>query len=237
MDATTQMKAHFNACYPEEGAGYIKDGLFYPLQNISSGDKREEVAVDPSFLLKEPQMFVHSHTTGWKQFDRWHDPRSPSYFDLKGQIDTGIEWGVMTTDGENCSDLYTWGNWNNRPPYEGRDFIHNIQDCLSLGQDWFAREYGIHLPNVARHPFWHDEGQDLMNDLYQEWGFYDIDISEARRGDWFLYAIRTPILRHIGIYLGNNQVLSHWYGRLSAVEPMGTWAKHIRKVIRHKDIV
>jgi len=226
-------KAYFNSQWPFEAAGYIKNDQFYPLDNISEGDKRDEVAVDPSFLMDEPDVFIHSHTTGWRQHNPEFDPRSPSYHDLKGQIDTAIEWAVCTTDGVNCSDPLFWGNPDNRPPLLGRDFIYNIQDCLSLAQDWFYQERGIVLPNQARTPYWHDEGHNFMEELFPKWGFVEIAQSEAQRGDVFLYAIRSPIIRHIGVYLGNNEVISHWHKQVSAVESYGKWAKNIAKTIRY----
>jgi hypothetical protein len=227
---------HFNSCYPYEAAGYYKDGIFHPLDNISDGDRRNEVAVDPSFLLDDPDVFVHSHTTGWRQLEAGEDPRSPSYFDLKGQIETDIEWAVCTTDGENCSELLYWGNPNHRPELEGRDFIFNIQDCLSLAQDWFYKEHKLVLPNQPRHPFWHEDGANHIEDLYHLWGFEDIELSQMKKGDVLLYAIKYPMARHIGVYLGNNQVLSHWHDRLSAVEPFGKWAKYVKLAARHKDL-
>lgn len=239
MDAIQHAKQHFNSCWPNEGAGYLKGGVFYPLENISEGDKRNEVAVDPSFLLQEPEVFIHSHTTGWKQFDEHYDPRSPSYFDLKGQIETDIEWAIITTDGENCSEPLYWGNPDHRPPHIGRDFIFNIQDCLSLAQDWFYSEYGIVLPNHPRHPLWHEDGQNYMEDLYKAWGFEDVPLAELKRGDVLLYAIRPtiyPMARHIGIYLGDNQVLSHWHERISAIEPFGAHFRNIKIAARHKDL-
>lgn len=231
---TTDFKQYFASKYPEEAAGYFKDGVFFPLENISTGDKRLECAVDNSFLLSEPDVFMHSHTTGWKQFPADYDPRSPSKKDMETQLACDIEFALVTTDGENTSDPLFWGNPEHRPELVGREFIFNIQDCLSLAQDWFYKERNIVLPNIARNPYWHDEGENHMEDLYTKWGFVDVNMSEVQVGDVFLYAIRSEVIRHIGIYVGENKVLSHWYGRLSAVEDFGTWAKYIKRTIRYK---
>lgn len=222
---------HFIACWPEEGVGYVKDGVFYPLENLAE-DKQHSFEVDPSFLLEEPDLFLHSHTTGFEV--QTHDPRMPSFQDLKGQIATGIEWGICVTDGETVEDPICWGNPDNRPPLVGRDFIFNVQDCLSLCQDWFYQEHGVVLPNEPRNPHWNEEGENYMESLYEKWGFERVDLSDLKRGDVLFYRVRSPVVNHLGIYLDNNEVLSHWYGRVSCIESFGKWANYIEFAARLK---
>lgn len=219
-------KEYFNSKWPEEGVGYVKDGVFYPLENIAE-DKINSFVVDPTFLLNEPDCLLHSHTTGHRVQN--HDPRSPSYSDLEFQIKTDIEWGICVTDGENCTDPMYWGNPKRRPELLGRDFIYNLQDCFSLTQDWYYQEYGIALPNKARNAHWNQEGHNYIDELYTDWGFTEINAAKVKRGDLLLYQVRSSVPNHLGIYLGNNQVLSHWYGRKSAVEDYGRWANWIVK--------
>lgn len=230
---TSDYKAYFISKYPEEAAGYLKDGKFYELENLAEGDKRTECSVHPSFLLNDPDVFVHSHTTGWCIQPDDFDARSPSYQDLKSQAETGIEWAIATTDGETCSDLLYWGNPKNRPPLLGRDFIYNLQDCFALLQDHLYSELGVSIPTVPRNKFWHEEGQNLVQDHFRELGFTEVELNDLQPNDVLLYAVRDPVVRHIGIYLGNNQVLSHWYNRLSAIENYGTWAKYVKLAVRY----
>jgi cell wall-associated NlpC family hydrolase len=224
-------KQYFISKWPEEAVGYIKDGEFYPLENIAA-DKQYEFEVDPAFLIEEPDALLHSHTTGITV--QSHDPRSPSYQDLKYQIATDIEWGICVTDGQTCDDPLWWGNPNNRPPLLGREFIFNIQDCLCLCQDWFYQERGIVLPTEPRTPHWNEEGQNYMEDLYEQWGFERIELNTLTRGDVLFYKVRSPVVNHLGIYLGNNEVISHWYGRVSCIEGFGKWANYIQFAARLK---
>jgi proteasome lid subunit RPN8/RPN11 len=227
-------KTYFISKHPEEAAGYLKDGVFFPLDNIASEDRRHNFEVDPSFLLNEPDALLHSHTTGYEI--QTIDPRSPSETDLRSQIATAIEWGICVTDGETCEDPLYWGNPKNRPPLLGRDFIFNIQDCLCLCQDWFYSEYGLELPSEPRTPFWNEEGKNYMEDLYTSWGFQKVELSDIRHGDVLFYKVRSPVVNHLGIYLGNNEVISHWYGRVSCIESFGKWADWIVFAARHGEV-
>lgn len=224
-------KEYFINCYPNEGVGYLKDGVFFPLENVAT-HPAHSFEVDPSFLLNEPDALLHSHCVGREA--QTTDPRAPSYEDLLGQQQTGIEWGICVTDGTTCEDPLYWGNPENRPPLEGRDFIFNIQDCLCLTQDWYFTEYGIELPTQPRTPGWNEEGQNYFEDLYEQWGFVKVPLQELKRGDVLFYKVRSPVVNHIGVYLGDGQVISHWYGRLSCVEPFGTWARYIQFAARYR---
>jgi len=226
-------KEYFNSCWPEEAVGYVKDGVFYPLTNIAK-DKFHNFEVDPVFLLEEPDRLLHSHCVGRNIYYE-NDAHSPTYEDLAGQISTAIEWGICVTDGETCEDPVYWGNLANRPPLLDRTFIFNLYDCYTLVQDWYYLNRNIELPNQARHPFWNDDGKDLLTKSYIAWGFKRVDLIDLEVGDVLFYQVRSPVVNHLGIYLGNNQVLSHWYGRVSAIEDYGLWARYIQYAARYDD--
>lgn len=221
---------HFIKCYPNEGVGYLKDGQFFPLDNVAE-NPQHTFEVFPAFIVtKKPDALLHSHTgSHYKGLD----PRTPSKLDLQGQINMGIEWGICHTDGERCSEPVFWGNPKHRPPLEGRNFMYGVNDCFTLVQDWYFQNRGVVLPNFARDPFWHDEGENHIEEQYSKWGFHEISMKEAVPGDVFLYAIRSATIRHLSVYLGNNKVLSHFYDRLSCAEDFGTWAKYIVGTVRH----
>ena len=223
-------KLRFIACWPPEGVGYVKDGQFHTLEKFAA-DPRYAFEVDPAFMLEEPDCLLHSHCTGVEVLTG--DPRSPSSEDLKGQIATAIEWGICVTDGEVCEDPLYWGNPKNRPPLLDREFIFNIQDCYALVQDWFYQERGIELPNGHRTPHWNEEGEDHLTERFQKWGFEKVDIRAIELGDVLFYRIRSVVPNHLGIYLGNGEVLSHFYGRISCVESIGKWASHIEFAARY----
>jgi len=69
--------------------------------------------------------------------------------------------------------------------------------------------------------------------LYQEWGFEKIPMSELQHGDVLFYKVRSPVVNHIGVYLGDNKVISHWFGRVSCIEDFGKWAGYIQFAARY----
>jgi hypothetical protein len=223
-------KEHFNKCWPNEGVGYVKNGEFFPLENIAD-DPLRTFHVDSSFLLNEPDVLLHSHCRGVEV--ETSDPHSPSYEDLLGQINTGIEWGICVTDGVICEDPIYWGNPKNRPPLLGREFIYNAQDCFTLVQDYFFQERGVALPNLPRTPHWNEEGENYIARLHESWGFVQVPLAEALPGDVLVYQVLSQVPNHLGIYLGNNEVLSHWTRRVSCIESMGKWASHIVMCVRY----
>ena len=225
-------KSYFTSKWPEEAVGYVKGGEFFPLENVAD-DKKHSFEVDPKFMLEAPEVLLHSHTTGFEL--QSHDARAPSYLDLKGQIATDIEWGICVTDGETCDDPLYWGNPDHRPALLERDFVFNYADCFTLAQDWFYQEQGKFFPNLARDPHWNEDGEDYISELYTKWGFEKVDLAELQLGDVLFYQVRSPVVNHMAIYLGNNEVVGHWYGRVSCVEPFGTWARYIVFAARHKE--
>lgn len=223
---------HMLSCYPKEGVGYFKDGVFYPLTNLS--EDMDTFEVDETVLLLEPDLLVHSHNV--KRYGPHQDPREPSFQDLLGQINTGVEWAIIPTDGQECSQPVRWGNPTSRPPLLDREFIHSVQDCLSLMQDAFYQKYGIILPSQPRTPDWWLQGHDYMTQLYQDWGFNRVELSELKEGDVLFYTVRSKVVNHLGMYVGDGQVLSHWYGRVSNIEPYARWARYVTFAARHKDL-
>lgn len=227
----TNYKEYFRSNYPNEAVGYIKKGKFYPVKNLSATPSTN-FEIDPKVLLKKPEILLHSHCVPKEPIN--YDPHEPSYEDLLGQQQTGIEWGICVTDGEVCEDPVYWGNPDHRPPLLERQFIHSIQDCLCLVQDWYWETYKIKLPTHPRSPDWFETGKNYMEELYSEWGFEDIDRNDMKFGDVLMYQVRSPVVNHLSIYIGDNKVLTHWFGRLSEIQNAGLWMSHCKTVVRYK---
>lgn len=232
----SKVNEYVKSKWPEEAIVFVDaDANLHFVENIAE-DKLHTFKAEPSALVElNPVLIIHSHTVGFEVItDFATDPRSPSKADLAGQIATDVEWCIIATDGENCDEPVYWGNPNNRPPLLGRDFLFNCQDCLSLAQDWYYQTLGIELPNKARDAFWNFEGENHIVSDFESFGFVQIPIEEAGYGDALIYQVRSDVPNHIGIHLGGNKVLSHWYGRVSAEEDYGTWARYISMALRHK---
>lgn len=212
----TAAKQHMLNEYPSEGVGYFTgDGVFHPLVNTSEVASAFEV--DSSFLLNAPVLLVHSHLT--QHHPAPLDPRTPSKEDMEYQEATNIEWAILVTDGETVDDPVFFGipGSPNRPKLEGRPFIHSMYDCLELCRDYFAAK-GIRLPQQPRDFDWFVKGEDYMSNLYETWGFRQVQLSDLKPGDVLFYKVKSPVVNHLAIFLGGEVVISHWFGRTSSKE-------------------
>ena len=85
--------------WPEEMVGYIKDGNFHALKNISKTPKRR-YQISPSDTIKllsiDIDYLVHSHPT----LDN-----NPSDLDLRSQKSTGIPFLIIGTDGKETTTI------------------------------------------------------------------------------------------------------------------------------------
>lgn len=231
-----EVVAHMLKVYPEEGAGFVTmDNTFYPAENLAE-NKMEAFEFDPLMLSDyDVKCIIHSHP-----YDRLvkleHDPRSPSKADLQGQIDTAVEWAIVLTEGENVTDPLFWGDYNHRPPLMNRDFIHNIQDCLSFVSDWLYKECGFKMPAHAHNPDWIERGENHFEELYKGWGFVDVTHLPAERGDLVFYNMLASIPSHIGVMAEPNMVTHHMPRRLPVLEAYSVWKKYATRRIRHPQI-
>jgi cell wall-associated NlpC family hydrolase len=123
--------------------------------------------------------------------------------------------------------------------YKGREWQHGSNDCFGLLRCFYLDEYSIHINDYARPDHWWDQGLNLYMENYRKERFSIIDVEpdELRVGDVMLMAIRAPIANHCAIYLGNGEILHHFYGRLSNVELYkGVWFNTTVAQMRHKDV-
>ena len=95
---------------------------------------------------------------------------------------------------------------------------------------------GITLSQYERDDNWWDNGQDLYSlERLRAEGFELID-GEPRRGDMILMQVRSPVPNHAGVYLGDDLMLHHLYGRLSEKAVYGgMWAERTRYIVRHRE--
>lgn len=246
-------KSYFISKYPEEAVGYFKNGEFFPIDNIASGGyskddawiecednhivKQYECVFDGAILIKKPDCIIHSHTY---DSDMVNDPRIPSITDMENQRLTAIEWALVATDGKICSDPVYWGNPYHRPPIKDREFIFNIQDCLSLVQDWYYETFKILLPDHPRSADWDSKGHSYMDDLYKVWGFSDIPINEIRQGDILMMRFLSRTTNHVAIVLDNSHLLHHAVGQVPLEEPIHKYLgnkNRIVRAVRHRELI
>lgn len=223
---TAAAHAHALAAFPREACGVVVEDAYVPMENTADDPEMDFRIARTAYaaVAQKTQAILHSHPNG----DPW-----PTQRDMQSQIATAKPWGVFSTNGETCSDVRLWGAGVAIPPLVGRDFVHGVTDCYSLVRDYFRLERGIALPDVPRDAEWWLAGGNLYVEHFEAEGFRAIAPAEARPGDGFLCAIRSPVPNHAGILIESDLVLHHLQGRLSRREPLGPWRRHIQLWVRH----
>lgn len=118
----------------------------------------------------------------------------------------------------------------------GKEFVHGSDDCYGIGRKFYRNNWGIELTDYARPDGWWDAGMNLYMDNFYAEGFRLVDepIHKIKPGDALLVAVRSSVPNHAGYYLGDNKILHHLYGRLSAVtELKGIFRNCVCAHIRH----
>lgn len=245
-DIIAAIRQHAIVEFPKESCGFVTPDGYRPCRNVAENPEAD-FAISPEEYLAAGTVLavVHSHPNG---------PVFPSAFDMRGQIDMAVPWGLVATNGEIASVPFFWGDGVPIPPLVGRDFRHGpsgtdgLGDCYAVIKDGFAVGRGgmaaqgvtghwpfdpIGLPEFPRDDEWWTKGGDLYRDGFQVAGFSRIGIEDARPGDVFLAQIRSPVPNHGGLYLGDGLILHHLASRLSRREPIGGWLKYVVMVLRY----
>jgi proteasome lid subunit RPN8/RPN11 len=228
-------KEHIISCYPQEGCGFVVDGMFIPVENI---------AEDPSNLfqidLEESKKYegtdyavIHSHTM--LKWDITFDPRTPSYEDMLSQEATDVPFGIVHCDGENITDIL-WFGVDEIPPLINRDYISNVQDCFALARDYYRLNYNITFGTQPRPADWQEWNPYTILQRYQDLGFYEIKIDDILPGDALLYSIASRTPNHIGIVTSKETFLHHLHNRKSCEDSIAKWKRQFSKALRHKEV-
>lgn len=122
----------------------------------------------------------------------------------------------------------------------GRTFAWGIRDCFSLARDFFKDNFDIDLPNYARPQDWSSDRLDLIGMLYEPAGFERITdwrLKDLRPADVLCVSVGESNPNHFSIYVGDNTIVHHLYGRLSTAEPLQSfWSHATAYILRHKDV-
>lgn len=209
--------------FPNESCGLVIAGEYRPFPNVA--DRPHEHFQLPADAPDEYQAVIHSHCAPDAGLH-------PSAADMAGQFETAVPWGIVLTDGKECSRPVWWGDFRLHEPLIGRAFIHGITDCYSLIEAFWHQKHGVRLPVFPRDwDWWHARG-DLYRDGFGKAGFRQIKESEGRSGDVVLMQVRSPVPNHAGIVLDGGLILHHLQRRLSRREPLGGWRKFITHWLR-----
>ncbi len=231
------IKAGALTAYPEEAVWLVVNGELRSVPNVSpEPTKTFQVAKRDMMqaMVEGLDAVIHSHPDY---------PACPSEADMRGQIESGVPWGIIATDGQQCTAVTWFGDTIERQPLVGRGFCHGVTDCYGLIRDYYRMEHGIALPEHPRSWEWWLNGGNLYLDGVEAAGFERIRQQDAREGDMWFAQLRSPVPNHGGIMASNGLALHHPSAslpvdpsRLSKRDPIGRWLPHITHWYRHKEM-
>lgn len=233
LEQEQQIHKEAAECFPLEGIWLITKKGMKQVENVHEDPENHfKVSAEDSFEATKEGLvaIVHSHTKG---------DASPSAADMELFEKVRIPCGIISTDGSFTSQL-VWLT-DEIPEFVGRPFIHGVSDCYSLVRDYY-RTLGLDLGLRPRNWNWWDT-ENLIEEGFEEEGFFEIPAEEVREGDVWLSQLRCEVIHHCGIYMGNELVLHHPGAnkpidktRMSVQEPIHRIFPYIRKFLRHKDL-
>jgi proteasome lid subunit RPN8/RPN11 len=173
---------------------------------------------------------VHSHPRG---------PAFPSAHDMAQQAATALPWGIAVPPPHPHAGLFWFGG---APlPLMRRPYRHGVTDCYALVRDWFHIKRGIRLMDIPRDWSWWARGDDLYTDNFAKAGFVILgDDASLAAGDIGMVCLRSPVINHAVIWLGDGLILHHLAGhegydpdRLPRREPAARWLRYVKFWIRY----
>lgn len=122
-------------------------------------------------------------------------------------------------------------------PLTGRPWSLGSFDCWGLVMAWH-KAHGVIL-NDFRKPYewWKPEhGENLYKENYIKEGFVETG-KDPEPGDMIIFQLQAEVWNHAGIYIGDNQILHHAFGKLSKNDIYSGWyQEHAKMICRHKDL-
>lgn len=227
--------AHVQAEYPNEACGVVvqtgRAQEYLPCRNISDTPTESFTLAPDDYAAAEAQgevlMIIHSHPDVVQLV--------PSEVDRIQCDHSGVEWGIMSwPDGDFCT-------LSPREERElaGRRWVLGHADCWTLVMDYYRQEHGLELKNWSvDYEWWKDGKENRYDDNWQAEGFVEVPHGDMRPGDMVMMQVSAPVTNHAAIYLGDNIILHHAFGNLSARAPYGKYYRdRTVRVVRRKELM
>lgn len=222
--------------YPKESCGLIvkvgKSKKYIRCTNVAdSQHSTDEFVISPQEYsdaeeLGEVIAVVHSHPDATTQ---------PSIRDRAVCSAMEIPWVITSWPDGDIRTIVP-----EKAPLEGRYFCHGTDwDCYGLVRDYYREIYDIQLNRYDHDRFWWEDDNDtsFYEEKYADEGFYKVTDGTLKEGDLIIMQIRAKKPNHAAIYLGNNIMLHHMFGKLSKKDVFGGyWEENTRFILRHKSL-
>ena len=167
------------------------------------------------------------------------NPDYPSASDMQQQIATAVPWALCVSYKDSASEPFSWGG-DIIAPLLGRQYRHGPSgtdgcgDCYAVIKDWYKLEKDIELPEFPRDENWWKNGGNLYEEGFTQAGFHKVNVgNEPQVGDVALMAIRSQVVNHAAVYIGDGLFLQQLCQRMSRHEPAGRWTQLIKEWVRY----
>lgn len=121
-----------------------------------------------------------------------------------------------------------------------RPFLFGVRDCYAIVRDFYRINFDMELIDFARPKDWQSDNHDLIRRCYERDGFEmitDWKAKDLRPGDILCMAIGESCPNHLAVFVGDNKVVHHLYGRNSTED---TYRDFFRAktsfILRHPDV-
>ena len=248
-DAVALHKLHAEHSFPNEAVGVVdQDGVYHACDNIATDPVDDFEISDAQYNAacgRKPAALLHSHTASPHPVTGATRPPldSPTEADMIAQASMGVPWGITMAVEGGVSDPFWFGAQVERPPLYGRVFRHGVNDCYSFIRDWYKQVADIALPEFPRGVDWWEAGEegekpkDLYLDGFTQAGFLRVDRPyNPLPGDVFLCRVKSAVINHGGVYIGNGLIGHHLLWQLSLRQPASIWRPKLDFLVRHKDL-
>jgi len=225
--------AHALRDSPREACGLaviVKGRVRYvPCRNLAAGTEHFELAPEDyanAEDLGEIVAVIHSHPNAGC---------NPSQADLISCERSGIPWAILALPSGQWASIRPTGY---KAPLVGRVFSHGVLDCYTLIRDYYFEVLNVTLPDFYRPAVWWDKKREggalnLYVDNFEKAGFVRVD-RPLQKHDVLLMQVESDVPNHAAIYLGDEVILHHLYGRLSSRDVYGgMWQKHKTHVLEY----
>lgn len=217
------------ADYPCEAGGVVVEteggAVFVPVPNVADDPQNAfRFPGDAYWRHGKVVGVIHSHDTCR------HLPW-PSAADMAQQIATGVDWGIVATDGERVAGPLWWGDFRLDEPLVGREWRPGITDCYALIRAAVWQRRRIKLIDIPRDPhWWTARGQNLILARFRDVGAIEIAERDAAPGDAVLIGLGHGEPAHLAMIEGGGMILHHAIDQLSRREPFGRWRDRAREL-------
>lgn len=230
------LREHAAAAAPREccGLAVVTKGKlrYWPCRNISISDTQFEIDPLDYAAAEEAGEIVgicHSHV--------FLSPE-PSEADRVMCERTGLPWLIVNHPVGTHTLTEPSGYV---APLVGRSYSHGVLDCYQIVVDHYKQVLGIELPQFRREDGWWERGENLYIENFEKAGFVNMgdgSLTDIRPHDGLLMQVASDVPNHAAVYLGDNFILQHVYGRLSSRDVYGGyWRKHTTHVVRHRSLL